>query len=275
MKSRYGSTGHRGAGRTGPARRRAASGDIVAVVRNAAKASDLAAKATGTRGGIREPVCAGGCAGGCRPSAAVSSSEVGRRASSTGTSSTPHARRACTISSTPAREGGHLAACPRPETQGHGGVHRRVDCVTSCAQLVHGKLFADGRDARRPNHRRRGRRAAGERLARRLRGRCGRRIAGTGHEGRSTSSLGDYAWNYHELADAIAGIIGKPVVYRSVDFPPDAFLKDPDGRGNRRVYRGAGAGIAGGALSEAGGELSALIGRPTVPLKEGLKAALG
>jgi NAD(P)H dehydrogenase (quinone) len=35
------------------------------------------------------------------------------------------------------------------------------------------------------------------------------------------------------------------------------------------------ANIAAGLLSEVTGELSALIGRPTTPLKEGLKAALG
>lgn len=102
-------------------------------------------------------------------------------------------------------------------------------------------------------------------------------LTGEGHEGKVYEFSGDYAWNYHELADAIAGIIGKPVVYRSVDVPTlTAFLKDAGmDEGTAGFVASLDAGIAEGALSEAGGELSALIGRPTVPLKEGLRAALG
>ena len=38
-----------------------------------------------------------------------------------------------------------------------------------------------------------------------------------GHEGKVYECSGDYAWNYDELAGAIADISGKPVVYEPVD----------------------------------------------------------
>ncbi len=102
-------------------------------------------------------------------------------------------------------------------------------------------------------------------------------LLGEGHEGKVYECSGDYAWDYSELASTIADIIGRPVVYQPVDV-----------RTMIEILKGAGldedtAGFiatlddntAAGLLSECSGELSSLIGRPTTPLKEGLRAAIG
>ena len=98
-----------------------------------------------------------------------------------------------------------------------------------------------------------------------------------GHEGRVYELGGDHAWDYTELAAALAEIIGAPVSYRSVDVrtlvgilqeagmdaPTAGFVAQLDDD------------IAHGALADATGELSKLIGRPTTPLLDGLRPAIG
>lgn len=98
-----------------------------------------------------------------------------------------------------------------------------------------------------------------------------------GHVGRVYEVTGDVAWSFDDLADAISGIIDRPVAY--VPVSPDEHL---------RILTEAGldAGTAGfvvaldgnirdGLLGETSGELRALIGRPTTPLADGLRAAIG
>jgi NAD(P)H dehydrogenase (quinone) len=101
-------------------------------------------------------------------------------------------------------------------------------------------------------------------------------LLGEGHEGRIYEFSGDYAWNYNELAATVGEIIGKPVTYRPVDGPTlmnilaGAGLEKPTAEFVATLDENTAAGL----LAETSGELSALIGRPTTPLKEGLKAAL-
>ena len=83
-------------------------------------------------------------------------------------------------------------------------------------------------------------------------------------------------WDYEELAGAVSEIIQKPVVYRSVD--PQTLLRILKDAGQDESVAGFIAAldsdIAAGLLAEVPGQLSALIGRPTTPLKKGRRNAL-
>lgn len=102
-------------------------------------------------------------------------------------------------------------------------------------------------------------------------------LLGEGHENKVYELSGDYAWDFNELAAAASEIIGRPVVYEPVDGPTLIERMTAVGaeRPGAEFAAALDANIAAGLLSEVTGELSALIGRPTTPLKEGLKAALG
>lgn len=97
-----------------------------------------------------------------------------------------------------------------------------------------------------------------------------------GHEGRTYELSGDHAWNQTELASTIADIIGKPVELVSLSSEEHAAALASAGldEGTVGFIVGLDANIRDGLLSGTSGELSALIGRPTTPLREGLAAAL-
>jgi NAD(P)H dehydrogenase (quinone) len=101
-------------------------------------------------------------------------------------------------------------------------------------------------------------------------------LLGTGHEGKIYELGGDTAWNFHELAQTIGEIIGKPVAYKPVDGAAlTAHLKAAgldDGTVGFLVTLDAN--IAEGTLSEVTGDLSKLIGRSTTSLKQGLMDAI-
>jgi NAD(P)H dehydrogenase (quinone) len=100
-------------------------------------------------------------------------------------------------------------------------------------------------------------------------------LLGQGHDGKVYEFGGDYAWDYEELAKAVGDIIQKPVFYRSVD--PQTLvrmLKDAgQDEGIAEFTAALDSNIAAGLLAEVTGQLSALIGRPTTPLREGLADA--
>jgi NAD(P)H dehydrogenase (quinone) len=97
-----------------------------------------------------------------------------------------------------------------------------------------------------------------------------------GEPGRVYELSGDRAWDYHELAETIGRLTGRPVVYRPVDAATllstltDAGLDE----GTAGFLAALDTNIAGGLLADTSGELAELIGRPTTPLYEGLKATL-
>jgi NAD(P)H dehydrogenase (quinone) len=101
-------------------------------------------------------------------------------------------------------------------------------------------------------------------------------LLGQDHEGKVYELGGDYAWDYEELAKAISEIIQKSVVYKSVD--PETLVRMLKDAGQDERIAGFTAAldsnIAAGLLAEVTGQLSALIGRPTTPLKKGLTGAL-
>lgn len=96
-----------------------------------------------------------------------------------------------------------------------------------------------------------------------------------GHEGKVYELGGDHAWDFNELADALSQIVGRPVTYRAVDPPTLSGILQGVGldAGTAGFVAQLDDDIAHGALAETTGELSKLIGRPTTPLLDGLRAA--
>lgn len=87
---------------------------------------------------------------------------------------------------------------------------------------------------------------------------------------------GDGAFTLAEFAAALAEISGKPVTYQ--DMPAEAYAEALEGFGLPKpvaeMLADSEKGAAQGGLYDDGKALSALIGRPTTPWRETLKAAL-
>lgn len=96
------------------------------------------------------------------------------------------------------------------------------------------------------------------------------------HAGRIYELGGDYAWTYDEMAAAIEEVIGRPVTYEPVDAATLVEILQSVGldEGTAGFVAALDTNIAAGVLSEVTHDLSRLIGRPTTPLVEGLRAAL-
>ena len=94
-----------------------------------------------------------------------------------------------------------------------------------------------------------------------------------GHIGRAYELGGDVAWDYADLAAAIAEVIGSPVEYRALSSEEHAAALESAGldAGTVGFVTALDAGIRTGALGDTDGTLSRLIGRPTTPLVEGLR----
>lgn len=101
-------------------------------------------------------------------------------------------------------------------------------------------------------------------------------IAEEGHAGKVYELAGDEAWTLSELADALSKLSGKNVVYQNLseaDFA--AALKSvglPAGLADMLADSDTGA--AKGGLFDDSHTLSSLIGRPTTPLAESIKGIL-
>ena len=95
-----------------------------------------------------------------------------------------------------------------------------------------------------------------------------------GHLGEVYELGGDVSWNYHELAEAIAEVTGRPVTYQAISADQQAAALTSAGldAGTAGFVTALNAGIGGGALADSDGTLTRIIGRPTTPLIEGLRA---
>ena len=97
-----------------------------------------------------------------------------------------------------------------------------------------------------------------------------------GHEGKVYELSGDVAWSFAELAEIISDISGMPVAYAALT--PEEHVAALTGagldEGTAGFVVGLDANIRDGLLSVTTGELSSLIGRPTTPIRETLRAAL-
>jgi len=96
-----------------------------------------------------------------------------------------------------------------------------------------------------------------------------------GHIGEVYELGGDVAWTYSDLAAAFSEILGREVSYVPLSFDEQVSALRGFGldEGTVGFVAALDAGIRGGALADTDGTLSRLIGRPTTPLVEGLRAA--
>lgn len=102
-------------------------------------------------------------------------------------------------------------------------------------------------------------------------------LTGEGHEGKVYELGGDHAWDFHELAAAIAEVAGVSCTCKMVAPEELIAVMTQAGvdEGTAGFVAALDANIAEGALAETTGDLSALLGRPTTPLKETVKEVLG
>lgn len=94
------------------------------------------------------------------------------------------------------------------------------------------------------------------------------------HAGRTYELAGDVAWTFDELAAAIGEVVGRDVTYVHLTTDEHVAALQAAGldAGTAGFVAALDAGIAQGALDSSDRTLSQLIGRPTTPLVEGLRA---
>ena len=101
-------------------------------------------------------------------------------------------------------------------------------------------------------------------------------LTGSGHENKAYELSGDTAWTFGEFADRIGQVAGKPVTYRSLT--PAEFQQLLVDAGTPAEVAGFVAAleqnIADGTLADTPGDLRTLIGRPTTPVDDTIKAVL-
>lgn len=98
----------------------------------------------------------------------------------------------------------------------------------------------------------------------------------SGEVGRVYELSGDVAWSFDELAADLAGLLGRDIVVHRVSGSEEASLLAAAGMdaGAAAFVTGVDAAIAAGELGRVTGELSTLIGHPTTPIVETLRAAV-
>ncbi len=100
-------------------------------------------------------------------------------------------------------------------------------------------------------------------------------VTGEGHDGQVHELAGDVAWTHDELAAAASQVLGRDVVYR--DVTPDEQRAGLLAAGLDESTAGfvvaLDQNIKAGTLADTDGTLRRLIGRPTTPLVDGLRAA--
>jgi NAD(P)H dehydrogenase (quinone) len=97
-----------------------------------------------------------------------------------------------------------------------------------------------------------------------------------GHVGAVYELGGDVAWDFDELAAALGSVAGRGVVYTPLTTEEHAAVLAGAGldEGTIGFVTALDANIRDGALAETTGDLARLIGRPTTPLLEGLRAGV-
>ena len=85
---------------------------------------------------------------------------------------------------------------------------------------------------------------------------------------------GDHAWDGPELASAMGQVLGTPVAYSALNPAQHAAALTATGldAGTVGFVVALDGNIHDGLLGETTGDLARLIGRPTTPLSEGLRA---
>ncbi len=93
-----------------------------------------------------------------------------------------------------------------------------------------------------------------------------------GHEGKAYELSGDTAWNYTEFADTAQQVLGNPVTYQALTPEQESDMLAGAGLDAATVgFIGAmNAGMRDNTQAATTGDLSRLLGRPTVPLADTL-----
>jgi NAD(P)H dehydrogenase (quinone) len=101
-------------------------------------------------------------------------------------------------------------------------------------------------------------------------------LTGSGHDGKVYELAGDSAWTLAELAAEISRQTGKDIPYRDIAEADYAAALAAAGlpAGFAAALASFDVGASQGALDDDGHQLSALIGRPTTPLADSVRAAL-
>jgi NAD(P)H dehydrogenase (quinone) len=101
-------------------------------------------------------------------------------------------------------------------------------------------------------------------------------LIGEGHENRAYELSGDTAWSFAEYAAAVAEATGREIAYTSVS--PEQYLGILKGAGLPDAFAeilvDVDAAISRGLLAKTPGDLARLLGRPTTPMPETVKAAV-
>ncbi|HEY8979802.1 MAG TPA: SDR family oxidoreductase [Streptomyces sp.] len=101
-------------------------------------------------------------------------------------------------------------------------------------------------------------------------------LTGEGHENQTYELGGDVAWSFAEYAAELSAQTGKEIVYNNV--PTEVLVGILSGAGLpepvAQVFAGVDESIAKGELEVSSGDLSRLIGRPTTPIAEAVSVAL-
>lgn len=94
------------------------------------------------------------------------------------------------------------------------------------------------------------------------------------HIGAVHELAGDVAWTFPELAAAMSEVLGRPVAYRPLSTEEQTAALEAAGLDAGTVWfvTTLDADIRGGALADTDGTLSRLIGRPTTPIVDTLRA---
>ncbi|KHQ54086.1 SDR family oxidoreductase [Mameliella alba] len=102
-------------------------------------------------------------------------------------------------------------------------------------------------------------------------------LAGEGHEGKTYELAGDTDFSLSDYAALLSDMSGKPVTYVNLDEASytGALVGAGLPEGFAAILADSDARAASGALTTQSRDLSRLIGRPTTPMRETLKAMLG
>jgi NAD(P)H dehydrogenase (quinone) len=99
-------------------------------------------------------------------------------------------------------------------------------------------------------------------------------LTGEGHENTVYEFAGDQAWTWDEFAAELSDVLGKPVTHRNVTTEEHAAALRKAGldEGTAGFLAALDANIAAGALDVGSHDLSRIIGRPTMTLRQFLEA---
>jgi NAD(P)H dehydrogenase (quinone) len=98
-------------------------------------------------------------------------------------------------------------------------------------------------------------------------------LAGEGHENTVYEFGADEPWTFDDFAAALSELLGRPIAHQKVSVDEQAAILTSAGLPAETAgfLAALDANIAGGALDVNGHDLSRVIGRPTTPLREALK----